>query len=160
MCPLSSNELFELGPNDIALGAAMKCEQYIHACIQSELTVRTGALVDGRRAPDRVTFRPQAGSAARELLLLDLVEELLLALHQELFDTEVLDRVVRREGLQLLRELVGDTTVRIGELKPIVRTIRRIEYTMTHTEATALFRGELDFSSTIEEMDSTEETRE
>jgi hypothetical protein len=94
-CPLSSNELFELGPNDIALGAAMTCEHYIHACIELELTVRSGALIDGRRAPDRVTFRPQTGSAAREFLLLDVVEELLLALHQEFLDTEILDRVVR-----------------------------------------------------------------
>ena len=48
--------------------------------------------------------------------MLHLVEELLFALGQELLDRELMFRVMGVQALQLLYELVRDTSVGISEL--------------------------------------------
>jgi hypothetical protein len=59
-----------------------------------------------------------------------------------------------------LDEFTGNTAISIRELQQPVSTRKLRTEKSEFTDAIALFSGELDFSSTIDEIDSTDETRE
>ena len=86
--------------------------------VESPLTLRsrvnrTGARVHCRSAV--VLMRAKTGRSA-QLVLANLLEEGLLALHEVLLDGQFMLRVLGVEIAQLLNELRRDRTVRIREL--------------------------------------------
>ena len=68
-------------------------------------------------------------------------------------------RILRVEILQLLDELGSDPTVGVSELSRMSAS-GWASMQLKLTDAMALLSGELAFSSTMDEMDSTDDTRE
>lgn len=94
----------------------------------------------------------------RNLFLLDLFEEGLFRLDQELFNTEISLRVIGGKIPQFLNKARRNLTIGIGKL--LLARFATMP-TPSLTDSMALLRGdEAPFSSTIDEIESNEDTRE
>lgn len=107
-CPLSLAKGWELGvpgATIILKPWPIQNQDGILTCWARMIVKRSG------HTPYRLSFRRDVTGCAREFLLADPIEEVLLRFRQELLDRQLPLRVVCTEQLQLLCELLSDATV-------------------------------------------------
>lgn len=112
------------------------------------------------RTPYRITMRRDVTCSAGQLVLAHLVKVRFLGLHQEPLNGQFALGVLGAQRLKLLHKLLGDTAIGIGKL--CHRSVPKNKHArgVARTELTALFSGELTFSSARVASDSLEGLRE